>query len=102
MQGQGKFYEKNEGKYFKRRKKGGGAMKLPALIAIQAMKLPVLPTPPPQNQTMLMSMALVYLLSLPLVLCIFLHITVSSLKLKKLSMKNRINLQNDFMSLKDL
>ena len=35
-------------------------------------------------------------------LCNFLHITLSSLKIKNSSMKNRINHQSDFMSLKDL
>ena len=69
------------------------AMKLPALLAMQPMKLPASPTPPPQDQMILMSMALVYLLSLPLVFVYFLYITLFSLK--NASMKNRINNQND-------
>ena len=94
-------------------KKGGGdipiqAMKVPALLTIQAMKLTTLPTPlpplppaltppPPQDQMILMSMALVCLLSLPLVLVYFLHIALFSLKIKNKSMKNRINHQNDII-----
>ena len=55
-------------------------MKLPALLTIQAMKLPASPTPPPQDQMILVSMALVYLLSLPLAFVYFSHIILSSLK----------------------
>ena len=66
------------------------ALKLPALLKMQAMKLPAPTTPPPQNQMILMSMALVYLLSLSLVLVYFLHITLLRVK-----MKNKINHQND-------
>ena len=51
------------------------AMKLPALLTMQVIKLPALPKPPPQDQMILMSMALVYLLYLPLGLAYFLHIT---------------------------
>ena len=69
------------------------AMKLPALLTIEAMKLTALPTPLPQDHMILMSMVLVYLVSLPLVFAYFLHITLFSLK--NLSMKNRINHQND-------
>ena len=58
------------------------AMKLPALLTMQAMKLQASPTLPPQDQTILMSMALVYLLSLPWLLVYFLHIRLSSLKIK--------------------
>ena len=76
--------------------------KVAEILPIQAMKLPVLPTPPPQDQIILMSMALACLLSLPLVFVYILHITLSSLKIKKQSMSNRINHQNDFTSLKDL
>ena len=46
------------------------------------------------SQMELMSMVLVCLWSLPSVFVYFLHITLS-LKLKNLSMKNRINHQND-------
>ena len=51
--------------------------------------------PVPQDQMILMSVAFVYLLSLPLVFDYFLHITLPRLKMKNLSMKNRINHQND-------
>ena len=71
------------------------AMKLLALLTIQSMKLPALPTPPPQDQMTFMSMALIYLLSSPLVFVYFLHIVLFSLK--KISMKNRINHQNNFI-----
>ena len=72
------------------------AMKLPALLTMQVMKLPTpQPAPPPRGQMILMSMALVCLLSLPLVFVYFLHITLFNLKIKNLSMKNRINHQND-------
>ena len=74
---------------------------LPTSLTIQEMKLPGPPTlqpapttPPPKDQMILMSMALVYMPSLPLVFAYFLHITLS-LKVKNLSMKNRINHQND-------
>ena len=73
---------------------------------MQAMKLPAPPTPvppfslllrtpPPQDQMILMSMELVYVRSLSLVFVYFLHITLFSLKITKLSVKNRINYQND-------
>ena len=73
------------------------AMKLQALLTIQAMKLPALPTPPPQDQMILISMASVYLLSLPLAFVYFLHITLLRLKVKNPSMKNKTNHQNDVM-----
>ena len=50
------------------------------------------------SQMMLMSMASVYLPSLPLVFVYFLHLTLFSLKIKKPSMKNKINNQNDVLS----
>ena len=46
-------------------------MILPALLTIQAMKLPALPTLPQQDQIILMSMTLVYLLSLLLAFVYF-------------------------------
>ena len=47
------------------------------------------------SQMELVSMALVYLLSLPSVFVYFLHITLFSLKIKNLSIKNTINHQKD-------
>ena len=71
------------------------AMKLPAL-AIPPPPLPSALTtpPPPQDQVILMFMALVYLLYLPLVFVYFLH-TIIFLEIKKPSMKNKANNQND-------
>ena len=46
-------------------------MKPPALITMQAMKIPASPTTSPQDQMILMSMVLVYFLSLPLVFVYF-------------------------------
>ena len=74
-------------------------MKLPAILTMQAMKLPALPplpppSPTPQDQMIPMSMALVYFLTLPLAFLYFLHITLF-LKIKNLSMKNKINHQKD-------
>ena len=57
----------------------------------------LLPLPILQYRMILMSITLVYLLSLPLVFVYFLHITLFSLKIKKLSMKNKINHQNDVL-----
>ena len=53
------------------------------------------PSTPSHNQMILMFMALVCLLSLPSVFVYFLHITLFSLKIKSLSMENRIKHQND-------
>ena len=75
-------------------------MKLPVLLTIQAMKLLPLSTLPPLDQIILMFMASVSLLSLPLAFVYFLDITLSSLK--KSSMRNKINHQNNFMPLKIL
>ena len=47
------------------------------------------------SQTILISMALVYLLSLSSMFVYFWHITLLRLKIKNLSMKNRIKHQND-------
>ena len=47
------------------------------------------PTPSHQDQMILMSTALVYLLPLPLAFVYFLHVTLSSLKIKKSSIKKR-------------
>ena len=52
------------------------AMRLPALLTLQAKKLPASPTPPAQDQMILMSTVLAYLLSLPLVFVYFLHVTL--------------------------
>ena len=82
--------------------------KVAEILSMQAMKLPALPTPPPplppalstpppQDEMIIMSMALVYLRSLPSVFVYFLHITLFSLKIKNLSMKNRIKHQRDVM-----
>ena len=57
----------------------------------------LLPLPILQYRMILMSITLVYLLSLPLVFVYFLHITLFSLKIKKLSMKNKINHQKDVL-----
>ena len=57
----------------------------------------LLPLPILQYRMILMSITLVNLLSLPLVFVYFLHITLFSLKIKKLSMKNKINHQNDVL-----
>ena len=46
-------------------------------------------------QMILISMALAYLLYLPLTFVYFLYITFFSLKIKNLSLKNRINHQKD-------
>ena len=51
-------------------------MKLPAILTMQAMKLPALPPlppppPSPQDQMIPMSMALVYFLTLPLAFLYF-------------------------------
>ena len=67
---------------------------------MQTMKLPTSPTPPPQDQVILMSMVLVCLLSLPLALLYFLHITLPRLKIKKPSMKNKINHKNGVICFK--
>ena len=75
-------------------------MKIPALPAMQAMKLPVSPTPLPKYQMILMSMVLVCLLSLPLVFVYFLDITLSSLK--SLSMKYKVNHQKDVICFKKI
>ena len=79
--------------------------KVGAILPMQAMKLPALPTPPPlppppQDKMILMSMALICLLSLPLVFVYVLHITLFNLKIKKLSMKNRINHQKNVICFK--
>ena len=78
-------------------------------LPIQAMKLPAPPTlpptllsAPPQDKMILMSMALVCLLSLALVFGYFLHITLINLKIKKSSIKNRINHQNDIIYLRKI
>ena len=82
--------------------------KVAEVLAMQAMKLPdlqtpppplppVLTTPPPQDPVILMSMALEYLLSLLLVLVYFLQITLHRLKIKNSSMENRINHENDLI-----
>ena len=49
-----------------------------------------------------MSTALVYLLALPLVFVYFLHIMLPRLKIKKPSMKNKINQQNDVICFKKI
>ena len=73
---------------------------LPLHVTLNLLHLPLhvtlhlLHIPMPQDQTILMFMALVCLLSLPLVFVYFLHITLFNLKIKILSMKNRINHQN--------
>ena len=97
MQGQGKFYEKNEVKYFKRCKKGGGD-------TTNSSNETTSPNNNSSNETTSVTNtatrksnnAYVYGVGILAVLAIgfvyFLHITVSSLKLKKLSMTNRINL----------
>ena len=54
----------------------------------------------PYSQMEIMSTVLIYFLSLPL--AYFVHVTLFSLKIKNSSMKNRINHQNGFMSLKGL
>ena len=76
------------------------ATKLPAPPAMQAMKLPVSPTPLPQDQMILMSMVLACLLSLPLVFVYFLVITLCSLK--NPSMENKINHQKDAICFKKI
>ena len=79
---------------------------LPLRIGLRLLRLLLrvilclLPLPILQYRMILMSITLVYLLSLPLVFVYFLHITLFSLKIvkkKKLSMKNKINHQNDVL-----
>ena len=76
---------------------------LPLRIGLRLLRLLLrvilclLPLPILQYRMILMSITLVYLLSLPLVFAYFLHITLFSLKIKKLSMKNKINHQNDVL-----
>ena len=90
------------------------AKKVTEIIAMQAMKLPALPTPlppllpallalpppllqalPTPSPVILISMALAYLLSLPLAFAYFLHITFPRLQIKNKSMKIKMNHQND-------
>ena len=90
------------------------AKKVTEIIAMQAMKLPALPTPlppllpallalpppllqalPTPSPVILISMALAYLLSLPLAFAYFLHITFLRLQIKNKSMKIKMNHQND-------
>ena len=67
---------------------------LPLALTTPPPHLPLaLTTPPPQDQMILKSMALVYSWSLPSVFLYFLHTTLFSLKIKNLSVKNRINHQ---------
>ena len=80
------------------------------MVAMQTMKLsapptvlPPLPTALPTSPpVILISMALVYLFSLPLAFAYFLHITILRLQIKKKSMKNRINHQNDVISFRKI
>ena len=53
------------------------------------------PSHPARHSDILMSMVSVYLLSMPLLFVYFLHMTLPRLRIKNLSMKNRINHQNN-------
>ena len=80
------------------------SLRLPPLL-LHLLPLPLrvilrlLPLPTTQGQMILTPIALLYLLSLPLV---FVYFSLFRLKIKKLSIKNRIRCHNDFMSLRNL
>ena len=75
----------------------------PLLLHLLPLRLRVilglLPLPITQDQMILTPIALLYLLSLPLV---FVYFSLFRLKIKKLSIKNRIRCHSDFMSLRNL
>ena len=80
------------------------SLRLPPLL-LHLLPLPLrvilrlLPLPTTQGQMILTPIALLYLLSLPLV---FVYFSLFRLKIKKLSIKNRIRCHSDFMSLRNL